>query len=72
VFLINRRSAAREIIQAGMDSGEFRRDVDIELIIDLIYGPMWYRLMVGHQPLNREFAETFSRLAIAALRPESR
>jgi hypothetical protein len=55
-----------------MDSGEFRRDVDIELIIDLIYGPMWYRLMVGHQPLNREFAETFSRLAIAALKPESR
>ena len=72
VFLINRRSAAREIIQSGMDSGEFRRDVDIELIIDLIYGPMWSRLMVGHQPLNREFAETFSRLAIAALKPESR
>ena len=41
----------------------------VVLIIDLIYGPMWYRLMVGHQPLNREFAETFSRLAIAALKP---
>jgi len=69
VFLRNRRGAARAIIQAGMDSGEFRKDIDIELIIDLIYGPMWYRLMVGHQPLNREFAETFSRLAIAALKP---
>lgn len=72
VFLRTRRNAARAIIQAGMDSGEFRRDVDIELVIDLIYGPMWYRLLVGHQPLNREFAETFSRLAIAALRPDRR
>ena len=68
IFLRNRRSAAREIIQAGIDSGEFRADVDIELIIDLIYGPMWYRLMVGHQPLDRAFAETLPQLAIAALR----
>lgn len=68
IFLRNRRSAAREIIQAGIDRGEFRADVDLELIIDLIYGPMWYRLMVGHQPLDKAFAESLPQLAIAALR----
>lgn len=67
MFLRQRRAAAGEIIQAGIDSGEFLADLDIELAIDLIYGPMWYRLLVGHQPLDRAFAETLPKLATAAI-----
>lgn len=67
MFLRNRRALATEIIRAGIDSGEFRSDLDVEVAIDLIYGPMWYRLLVGHQPLDRHFAETLPRLATAAL-----
>ena len=67
MFLRRRRAAAAEVIQAGIDSGEFIADLDIELAIDLIYGPMWYRLLVAHQPLDRAFAETLPRLATAAI-----
>lgn len=67
MFLRQRRAVAAEIIQAGVDSGEFLPDLDVEVAIDLIYGPMWYRLLVGHQPLDRHFAETLPRLAVAAI-----
>jgi len=67
MFLRQRRAVAAEIIQAGIDSDEFLPNLDVEVVIDLIYGPMWYRLLVGHQPLDRHFAETLPRLAIAAL-----
>lgn len=67
MFLRQRRAVAADIIQAGIASGEFIADLDVELAIDLIYGPMWYRLLVGHQPLDRHFATTLPRLAIAAL-----
>ncbi|MCC7122622.1 MAG: TetR/AcrR family transcriptional regulator [Gammaproteobacteria bacterium] len=67
MFLRTRRAVAAEIIQAGIESGEFLPDLDIEVAIDLIYGPIWYRLLVGHQPLDRHFAETLPRLATAAI-----
>lgn len=67
VFLRQRRTAAREIIQFGIDNGEFSPNLNIEAAIDLIYGPVWYRLMAGHQPLDREFAEVMPSMSIAAL-----
>lgn len=57
VFLRGRRAAATEIFRRGIADGEFHPDLDIELAIDLIYGPIWYRLMVGHQPLDHTLAE---------------
>lgn len=67
VFLRQRRAAASEIIRAGIANGEFRGDLDIELVIDLIYGPIWYRLMVGHQPLDDGLADRLPELSISAL-----
>ncbi len=32
-------------------------DRDPELLIDLIYGPIYYRLLVGHQPLDTCFGD---------------
>lgn len=66
-FLRQRRAAATEIIKAGIANGEFRDDLDIELAIDLIYGPIWYRLMVGHQPLDAHLAEQLPKLGLAVL-----
>lgn len=67
VFLRGRRAAATEIFRRGIADGEFHPDLDIELAIDLIYGPIWYRLMVGHQPLDLTLAERLPQLSISAL-----
>ena len=67
-FLYPRRAAAKAIIQQGMSNGEFDSNLDPELAIDLLYGGIYFRLLVGHLPLDEKFAEELPRLAIATLR----
>jgi AcrR family transcriptional regulator len=47
-FLYVRRNAARVMWQRGVDRGEIRKDVDGDIVLDLIYGPMIFRLLAGH------------------------
>ncbi|WP_329416207.1 TetR/AcrR family transcriptional regulator C-terminal ligand-binding domain-containing protein [Nocardia vinacea] len=39
-----------------MCHGELAADLDIEYATDLIFGPFWYRLLIGHAPLRPEQA----------------
>ncbi len=68
VFVRQRRAVATQLIKEGIAKGEFRDDIDAELAIDLIYGAVWYRLMVGHQPLDSTFADSMAKYAVALLR----
>ncbi len=67
-FLSGRRAAATEVIERGKQNGEFPDDLDVELAIDLIYGPIYYRLLVGHIPLNETFANSLLKQAINGLK----
>lgn len=69
-FLYPRREAAKKVIQQGIDSGEFAADLDPELAIDLLYGPIYSRLLVGHLPLNPSFAEELSKWALKSLKSD--
>ncbi|WP_019552164.1 TetR/AcrR family transcriptional regulator [Propionispira raffinosivorans] len=50
-----RRLDSHHILKRGIASGEFRADIDIELSIDLIYAPIFYRLLITHEPVNDRF-----------------
>ncbi|MNI31936.1 hypothetical protein D3C73_858340 [compost metagenome] len=47
-----RRVEARKLIERGVQRGELEEDLDIELCIDLIYGPIFYRLLVTGAELD--------------------
>ena len=51
-FLSSRRKAVGVILERGMARGELAADLDRELALDLLYGPMFYRLLAGHAPVN--------------------
>lgn len=67
VFLQHRRAEFSVLYDRGVREREFRPGIDVELAADLVYGPVWYRLLVAHQPLDRTFAEQLPSMAIAAL-----
>lgn len=56
VFVTQRRASVRELLERGRRRGEVRDDVDTELALDLFFGPIWYRRLVRHAPLTRDFA----------------
>ncbi len=62
IFIAGRRSVLREILNKGIERGEVASGADIELTIDMVYGPMWYRLLNKHAPLDLKFAEQLSEM----------
>lgn len=59
-FIARRRNAVRQILERASQRGELRDPLDIEVAIDGLYGPLFYRLLVGHAPLDKSFAEALT------------
>jgi len=51
-FLYVRRDAARVMWRRGVERGDIRLEVDSEIVLDLVYGPILFRLMAGHGAVN--------------------
>jgi AcrR family transcriptional regulator len=54
--LAPRRDAARAVFAAALERGELPASTDLELALDLLYGPIYHRLLHGHAPLTERFA----------------
>lgn len=62
-----RRLDSRRILERGVERGELKKDLDIELSIDLIYGPLFYRLLVTGENLDEPFIRTIINYAFAGI-----
>jgi AcrR family transcriptional regulator len=67
-WLSVRRTEAREILELGIERSELREDLDPEVAVDVLYGPIYYRMLVGHAPLDEDFANTLADHVFAGLR----
>jgi len=54
-FLGRRRQRAREIMHRAIESGEIAAGTNVELALDLLYGPVYHRLLQGNAPLDEPF-----------------
>lgn len=59
-FFYGRRAMVREVIEEGRRRGEFRIDLEPEFMMDMIYASIYFRLIMGHLPLNQQFADELS------------
>jgi AcrR family transcriptional regulator len=55
-FLSARRAGMVAVLQRGIDRGELRPDADLELVADLLVGPLYYRMLVSGMPLSSAYA----------------
>jgi AcrR family transcriptional regulator len=53
-----RRRAFRQVMNRGVARGELDPSIDHELVIDLLVGPLWTRLLVTDTPLTKDDVET--------------
>lgn len=56
-FRAGRRAVVRQVLERWRDRGEIDAPPDIEQLGDLIYAPVYMRLLVGHAPLDAIFVQ---------------
>ena len=56
-FILTRREEGRAIINRAIARGEIRRGISVDVALDMIYGPAFYRLLMGHGPLDGKFTD---------------
>jgi AcrR family transcriptional regulator len=55
-FVAVRRQPARLLLTKAIAAGELPANTDVELTLDLLYGPLYHRLLHGHAPLTERVA----------------
>lgn len=63
-FLKPRRHEAYATLRRGISRGELRKNVDMDLLLDSLYGPIYMRFLIRHDRLTREFVEGLCDLAL--------
>jgi len=72
-FILSSREEGRLLLVAAQRVGELRADFDIEVALDLVYAPLYFRLLIGHGPLDGAFTDGLLEMAVAGLRmPEAK
>jgi len=63
-FLKPRRREAYETLRRGVRRGELRKDVDRDLLLDSLYGPIYMRFLIRHDRLTPEFVDRLCGLVL--------
>jgi AcrR family transcriptional regulator len=66
-FVEQRREPMRAAFARAIDRGEAPADLDVDVALDLIYGPLYHRLLHGHAPLTDRFAQAVVDLALTGI-----
>lgn len=56
-FVARRRAVLRSIFEQAAARGQLGAGHSPELLVDVVFGAMWYRLLVGHAPLDEALAD---------------
>jgi AcrR family transcriptional regulator len=63
-FLAGRRAALAAVLQRGVERGDLRPDLDVELALDVLGGPLFYRLLITGGPLDEQLADGVADLIV--------
>ena len=67
VWIQPRRTEAKAVLERHKLNGALPKDTDLEVVMDLIYGPIYFRLLASHAPLTPEFADAIAELSLRGL-----
>ncbi len=68
-FLWPRRQEAYTTLRQAIQRGELRDDVDMDLLLDSLYGPIYMRFLIRHGKLTPDFVDRLCGLVLAGARP---
>lgn len=63
--IVPRRESGRILLQRGIDEGQIDSSIDIDIVLDAVFGALWYRLLLGHMPIDQRFANALTEQVFA-------
>jgi len=67
-----RLAEVRRLIERAIERGEVRSDVDVVLVHELLFGPIYYRLLLSGGKLDRRLAERVVDAVLPGIRAGAR
>jgi len=71
-FLWPRRQEAYATLRRGILRGELRKNVDMDLLLDSLYGPIYMRFLIRHDKLTPDFVDRLCELVLSGARPQQK
>jgi AcrR family transcriptional regulator len=71
-FLSGRRAALRTVFDRGVERGDLDPELDVELALDVLGGPIFYRLLITGAPIDQPLAEGVVELVLRGFAPHER
>jgi hypothetical protein len=59
----------RAVFERGVSRCELRGDLDLELALDVLAGPLFYRLLITGGPIDERLAENIVELILRGFAP---
>jgi AcrR family transcriptional regulator len=68
-FLAGRRAALGAVLERAVERGDLSPDLDLELALDALGGPLFYRLLITGGPIDRQLADGIVELILRGFAP---
>jgi len=66
-----RRRSMRDAIERARVRGEMRNDFDVELLLDMLTGPFYFRRLFGHASMKRKNTEQIVDCILRVIKPDN-
>ncbi len=63
-FLRPRRQEAYQTLRRGIERGELPRDLDLDLVLDTLYGAIYMRFLIRHDELSERYINEVCRMVL--------
>lgn len=68
-LLARRRATVRELLERAQREGLAGKGADLDLVTDMVWGTMWYRIVSRHAPVDEALADEVTEAALRLLGP---
>ena len=69
-FMMPRRREAYATLRRGIQRGQLRKNIDMDLVLDSLYGAIYMRFLIRHQKLDETFADGICGLVLGGLKKQ--
>jgi AcrR family transcriptional regulator len=66
-YILRRRDDAKAVIAEAVAAGDLRSDIDSEVMIEALYGAVFYTLLLSHRPLDDRWIQEIANAVLYGL-----